>query len=93
MTAHHVYELNVVDVTDPADPRLDDFRDLNSVDRRPDLPSGTGLVLAEGSAYVERAPWTALGPAGALVLVSVLSVGATAVLTTRRSGRATPTAA
>ena len=27
----------VVDVTDPADPRLDDFRDLNSVDRRPDL--------------------------------------------------------
>ncbi len=31
---------NVVDVDDPpADPpRLDDFRDLNSVDRRPDLP-------------------------------------------------------
>ncbi|WP_370200341.1 ABC transporter permease subunit [Aeromicrobium sp.] len=59
---------------------------------RPPRPEW-GLVLAEGSAYVERAPWTALGPAGALVLVSVLSVGATAVLTTRRSGRATPTAA
>ena len=41
------YEL-VVDVDDPADPRLDDFRDLNSIDRRPDLPSGKGLVIAEG---------------------------------------------
>jgi peptide/nickel transport system permease protein len=59
---------------------------------RPPRPEW-GLVLAEGSAYVERAPWTVLGPAGALVLVSVLSVGATAVLTTRRSGRAIPTAA
>jgi peptide/nickel transport system permease protein len=59
---------------------------------RPPRPEW-GLVLAEGSAYVERAPWTALGPAGALVLVSVLSVGATAVLTTRRSGRAASTAA
>ncbi|EUA57574.1 hypothetical protein I550_0699 [Mycobacterium intracellulare 1956] len=33
---------NVQDVEDPDDPRLDDFRDLNSVDRRPDLPSGKG---------------------------------------------------
>ena len=39
---------NVIDVSDPADPRLDDFRDLNSVDRRPDLPTGKGLVIAEG---------------------------------------------
>ncbi len=54
MTAHHVSELNVVDVTDPADPRLDDFRDLNSVDRRPDLPSGKGLVIAEGVLVVKR---------------------------------------
>ena len=44
----------VVDVTDPADPRLDDFRDLNSVDRRPDLPSGKGLVIAEGVLVVQR---------------------------------------
>ncbi|PRC61100.1 rRNA methyltransferase, partial [Mycobacterium sp. ITM-2017-0098] len=29
-----------MDITDPADPRIDDFRDLNSVDRRPDLPTG-----------------------------------------------------
>ncbi|MCB0949572.1 MAG: RNA methyltransferase [Mycobacterium sp.] len=45
---------NVVDVTDPADPRLDDFRDLNSVDRRPDLPTGKGLVIAEGVLVVQR---------------------------------------
>ena len=45
---------NVVVVDDPADPRLDDFRDLNSVDRRPDLPSGKGLVIAEGVLVVQR---------------------------------------
>ena len=43
-----------VDVDDPADPRLDDFRDLNSIDRRPDLPSGKGLVIAEGVLVVQR---------------------------------------
>ncbi len=45
---------SVLDVDDPADPRLDDFRDLNSVDRRPDLPSGKGLVIAEGVLVVQR---------------------------------------
>src|SRR5690349_7196207 len=45
---------NVIDIADPADPRLDDFRDLNSVDRRPDLPSGKGLVIAEGVLVVQR---------------------------------------
>ncbi len=44
----------VIDVGDPADPRLDDFRDLNSVDRRPDLPTGKGLVIAEGVLVVQR---------------------------------------
>ena len=44
----------VLDVDDPSDPRLDDFRDLNSVDRRPDLPSGKGLVIAEGVLVVQR---------------------------------------
>lgn len=44
----------VIDVDDPADPRLDDFRDLNSVDRRPDLPGGKGLVIAEGVLVVQR---------------------------------------
>ncbi|MCT7657573.1 TrmH family RNA methyltransferase [Mycobacterium deserti] len=46
--------VNVIDVDDPADPRLDDFRDLNSVDRRPDLPTGKGLVIAEGVLVVQR---------------------------------------
>ncbi|WP_234788865.1 TrmH family RNA methyltransferase [Mycolicibacterium iranicum] len=47
-------DVDVIDVDDPADPRLDDFRDLNSVDRRPDLPSGKGLVIAEGVLVVQR---------------------------------------
>ncbi|MBB4855496.1 tRNA G18 (ribose-2'-O)-methylase SpoU [Mycobacteroides chelonae] len=44
----------VIDVDDPADSRLDSFRDLNSADRRPDLPSGKGLVIAEGVLVVQR---------------------------------------
>jgi tRNA G18 (ribose-2'-O)-methylase SpoU len=47
-------EVDVQDVDDPDDPRLDDFRDLNSVDRRPDLPTGRGLVIAEGVLVVQR---------------------------------------
>lgn len=46
--------VHVIDIDDPADPRLDDFRDLNSSDRRPDLPEGKGLVIAEGVLVVER---------------------------------------
>lgn len=46
--------VEVIDVSDPSDPRLDDFRDLNSVDRRPDLLSGKGLVIAEGVLVVQR---------------------------------------
>jgi len=44
----------VIDIDDPTDSRLDDFRDLNSVDRRPDLPSGKGLVNAEGVLVAQR---------------------------------------
>ena len=44
----------VIDITDPDDDRVADFRDLNSVDRRPDLPSGKGLVIAEGVLVVQR---------------------------------------
>jgi tRNA G18 (ribose-2'-O)-methylase SpoU len=43
-----------VDVTDPADPRLADFRDLTAADRRPDRPGGRGLVIAEGVPVVRR---------------------------------------
>jgi tRNA G18 (ribose-2'-O)-methylase SpoU len=47
--------LNVVsDVSDPGDARLNYFRDLNSIDRRPDLPTGQGLVIAEGVLVVQR---------------------------------------
>jgi tRNA G18 (ribose-2'-O)-methylase SpoU len=45
---------NVIDITDPADARLDDFRDLNSIDRRPDLPTGKALVIGEGVLVVQR---------------------------------------
>jgi tRNA G18 (ribose-2'-O)-methylase SpoU len=41
-------------VDDPADPRLDDFRDLSTADRRPDRPGGRGLVIAEGVVVVRR---------------------------------------
>ncbi len=44
----------VIDILDPGDPRVDDFRELNSVDRRPDLPTGKGLVIAEGVLVVQR---------------------------------------
>lgn len=43
-----------IPVTDPADPRLADFRDLTTADRRPDRPGGRGLVLAEGVPVVRR---------------------------------------
>jgi tRNA G18 (ribose-2'-O)-methylase SpoU len=40
-----------VEVTDPGDPRLADFRDLTDADVRPDR---RGVVIAEGVAVVER---------------------------------------
>lgn len=43
-----------IPITDPADPRLDDIRNLNSSDNRPDLPGGKGLVIAEGPLVVSR---------------------------------------
>ncbi|MFT3899169.1 MAG: RNA methyltransferase [Gordonia sp. (in: high G+C Gram-positive bacteria)] len=58
--ASPVLPVRVVDIDDPADERVDDFRELNSVDRRPDLPVlpggrvGKGLVIAEGVLVVER---------------------------------------
>ncbi|MDF0529821.1 RNA methyltransferase [Tsukamurella sp. 8F] len=59
-----------IDILDPADPRLDDFRDLAVADRRPD--TGRGLVLAEGVPVVQRmlasrfAPHAIMGVAGRL---------------------------
>ncbi|HEV2778179.1 MAG TPA: RNA methyltransferase [Actinophytocola sp.] len=44
----------VIEVTDPADPLVADFRDLTRADRRPDRPGGQGLVIAEGVVVVRR---------------------------------------
>jgi tRNA G18 (ribose-2'-O)-methylase SpoU len=41
-------------VGDPADPRVDDYRDLTTADRRPDRPGGRWLVIAEGVVVVRR---------------------------------------
>ena len=41
-------------IDDPSDPRLDDYRNLNHSDHRPDLPGGKGLVIAEGLLVVPR---------------------------------------
>ena len=52
--------VHVVDIDDPDDPRVDDFRDLSSADRRPDLAAlpggraGKALVIAEGVLVVQR---------------------------------------
>jgi tRNA G18 (ribose-2'-O)-methylase SpoU len=43
--------MHVVEITDPADPRLDDFRGLTDADVRPDR---RGIVIAEGVNVVER---------------------------------------
>ncbi|OZM70570.1 rRNA methyltransferase [Amycolatopsis antarctica] len=39
---------------DVGDPRLDDFRELSTADRRPDRPGGRGFVIAEGTVVVRR---------------------------------------
>ncbi len=43
-----------IEIVDPDDPRLADFRDLTRADRRPDRPGGRGLVIAEGAVVVRR---------------------------------------
>ncbi|MDT4942389.1 MAG: hypothetical protein QOJ34_2478 [Pseudonocardiales bacterium] len=43
--------MHLVEIDDPADPRLDDFRDLKDADVRPDR---RGVVIAEGANVVER---------------------------------------
>lgn len=44
----------ITPIADAADPRLDDYRDLTTADRRPDRPGGRGLVIAEGVVVVRR---------------------------------------
>jgi tRNA G18 (ribose-2'-O)-methylase SpoU len=49
-----LFVARTIEVSDPADERLDDFRDLTRADRRPDRPGGKGLVIAEGVVVVQR---------------------------------------
>ena len=45
----------LVEITDPADPRLGDYRDLRDVELRKHLEAEHGLFLAEGEKVVRRA--------------------------------------
>ena len=47
--------LQLVEIDDPADPRLADYRDLRDVELRKHLESEHGLFLAEGEKVVRRA--------------------------------------
>ncbi|MBN4928189.1 RNA methyltransferase [Hoyosella rhizosphaerae] len=51
-----------IDITDPDDPRVDNFRNLTNADRRPDRPGGKGLVIGEGTIVVERMAGTRFSP-------------------------------
>ena len=44
-----------VEISDPADPRLSDYRDLRDVELRKHLESAEGLFIAEGEKVVRRA--------------------------------------
>ena len=46
--------MGVIHIDEIDDPRVDDFRDLSTADRRPDRPGGKGLVIAEGTVVVAR---------------------------------------
>src|SRR3954451_4630525 len=46
---------DLVDISDPADPRLADYRDLRDVELRKHLEAEHGLFLAEGEKVVRRA--------------------------------------
>jgi tRNA G18 (ribose-2'-O)-methylase SpoU len=46
---------DLIEITDPADPRLADYRDLRDVELRKHLEAEHGLFLAEGEKVVRRA--------------------------------------
>jgi tRNA G18 (ribose-2'-O)-methylase SpoU len=46
---------SVIEVTDPADPRLADYRDLRDVELRKHVETEHGLFLAEGEKVIRRA--------------------------------------
>ncbi|GAB6985476.1 TrmH family RNA methyltransferase [Nocardioides pyridinolyticus] len=52
----------LVEITDPADPRLADYRDLRDVELRKHLEAEHGLFLAEGEKVVRRAVAAGFAP-------------------------------
>jgi tRNA G18 (ribose-2'-O)-methylase SpoU len=52
----------LIEVTDPADPRLADYRDLRDVELRKHLEAEHGLFLAEGEKVVRRAAAAGFNP-------------------------------
>lgn len=57
----------LVEITDPADPRLADYRDLRDVELRKHLEAEHGLFLAEGEKVVRRAVAAGFAPRSFLV--------------------------
>src|SRR5688500_2452288 len=45
----------LIEIDDPDDPRLSDYRDLRAVELRKHLEADEGLVIAEGEKVVRRA--------------------------------------
>jgi len=54
--------MNVVEVSDPGDPRLADYRDLRDVQLRKSLEAEHGLFLAEGEKVIRRAVSAGFAP-------------------------------
>jgi tRNA G18 (ribose-2'-O)-methylase SpoU len=52
----------LVEISDPADPRLADYRDLRDVELRKNLEAEHGLFLAEGAKVVRRAVQAGFSP-------------------------------
>jgi tRNA G18 (ribose-2'-O)-methylase SpoU len=57
----------LIEITDPADPRLADYRDLRDVELRKHLEAEHGLFLAEGEKVVRRAVEAGFSPRSLLM--------------------------
>ncbi len=58
---------DLIEITDPADPRLADYRDLRDVELRKHLEAEHGLFLAEGEKVVRRAVEAGYAPRSLLM--------------------------
>ncbi len=58
---------DLIEITDPADPRLADYRDLRDVELRKHLEAEHGLFLAEGEKVVRRALEAGFAPRSLLM--------------------------